>query len=738
MTENPINITEISALLKAGRVNDALNALDNASDGLRMLSPFKADLERLRQQYGYMSDFALRGLPDPGLPEAMDALKGDILSTADAMSRAVTMTDAPTLYYSMARTASAITPPSLSQLKAEYGRLAQKLSLAALAENPMEASKELTLRSEALEKEIFNSLWISYPLSSTDAETYTTLISDPSLPSHVKSLAVSALTLGLMEWYDERRMLLLMDGYCSTDAAVSVRSLCGLLMGMWQWRNRPQSRKLRLRLDSLRETPSWPSDVRMATMQFIRARDTERLTRKFNDELLPEMMKLRPEIEKLRHKPIDPDSALLEENPEWAELLDKSGLSDKLKELQEIQEDGGDVMMATFSRLKTFPFFHDPANWFMPFHTGRSELHVSGLADLIPLIDVIGNTAAFCDSDKYSVALSLTSIPSGQRDMMMQQLRMQADQLDQIRAAGMNTAKLSRESLTADYVRNLYRFYKLFRRKAEFRDPFADAMNLPALPDLREIFDDADTLRLIGEFYFRRRYFEDAFDVFSRLDLLVTPEAELYQKMGYCRQALGDISEAIRFYEQSEMLNPQSRWTRRRLASCQRAAGNYESALRYYRSLSESKPDDVKLILNTGLCLLKLRRFDEALQQLFKAEYLGADSPKALRAIAWCTLLDGDYERCRTFTSRIMDLPDHTPTDYLNAGHLELLTGSPTQAAERYADSIASRDFDNEGFRADLNRDIASVPALAALNPLTVSIIADRASIIALNKGHRI
>ena len=66
------------------------------------------------------------------------------------------------------------------------------------------------------------------------------------------------------------------------------------------------------------------------------------------------MMKLRPEIEKLGRKPLDPEA--MEENPEWAELLDKSGISDKLKELQEIQEDGGDVMMVTFSKLKTFPF----------------------------------------------------------------------------------------------------------------------------------------------------------------------------------------------------------------------------------------------------------------------------------------------------------------------------------------------------------------------------------------------
>lgn len=34
-------------------------------------------------------------------------------------------------------------------------------------------------------------------------------------------------------------------------------------------------------------------------MQFIRTRDTERLNREFNDEVLPRMMKLGPDLKKL-------------------------------------------------------------------------------------------------------------------------------------------------------------------------------------------------------------------------------------------------------------------------------------------------------------------------------------------------------------------------------------------------------------------------------------------------------
>ena len=52
-----------------------------------------------------------------------------------------------------------------------------------------------------------------------------------------------------------------------------------------------------------------------------------------NEELLPEMMKLGPSLyKKIRQEDLMNDINALEENPEWQEMLDKSGITDKLKE----------------------------------------------------------------------------------------------------------------------------------------------------------------------------------------------------------------------------------------------------------------------------------------------------------------------------------------------------------------------------------------------------------------------
>ena len=70
---------------------------------------------------------------------------------------------------------------------------------------------------------------------------------------------------------------------------------------------------------------------------------------------MPELMKMRPDIIKtmqdLNDSPADIESALLENNPEWEERLEKSGITRKMQELSEMQNDGADLLMVTFPTL---------------------------------------------------------------------------------------------------------------------------------------------------------------------------------------------------------------------------------------------------------------------------------------------------------------------------------------------------------------------------------------------------
>ncbi|WP_286079494.1 tetratricopeptide repeat protein [Duncaniella freteri] len=724
MNDNIKMFEDIEGLLSGGRLTAAFSVLDNAIIAYPALRQFVGELERLRQGYGYMSGYALQGLPDPGLAESYAGIVEGVRTLVEAMARQMRLKDAPTLYFNTLRYELATPGDSVAALVDEYRNVSQKISLAALAENPTQAARQFSVQAEQLEKRVFNRVWTMYPLGGADEASLLDAIADKSLPGYFKSLIISAVLMGLMEQADERRMLLLMDAYASDDADVSVRALCALLVGMWLYRNRHMSARMRNRLAALKEMPGWVRDVRMATMQYVRSRDTERITRKFNEEVIPEMMKLRPEIEKLKDKPLDTEA--MEENPEWAEILEKSGVADRLKELQELQEDGGDVMMATFSKLKTFSFFNDISNWFLPFHQSHTQIASDDIPEIATLISIMGNAPMFCDNDKYSVALSLSQIPPAQRDMMLRQIRMQTQQMDVVRMAAMDSGHVpQREELAANYVRNLYRFFKLFRRKGEFTDPFSSGLNIPAIPSLEQEFEDSDTLMVIAEFYFKRGYYSDALEVFRRLTAMSSPSAAISQKMGYCEQSVGDISAALRHYEEAEMLDSSSRWTLRRLAWCHRMLGNWDKALDCYRRLAEDKPDDVSLALNIGLSLVKLHRYDEALQYLFKAEFYGSGSEKATRALAWCTLLGGDYERCVKYTATLLAGTTPRPNDYINAGHLSLLTGHPGEAVDHYVDAIKAMEGSVDSFLRRLADDKVTISAFGGVDPQLMAIVVD-------------
>ena len=47
---------------------------------------------------------------------------------------------------------------------------------------------------------------------------------------------------------------------------------------------------------------------------------------------------------------------------------------DAIKGFMEAQANGDDVYMDTLGHMRQFPFFHNVANWFLPFHTSHSEL----------------------------------------------------------------------------------------------------------------------------------------------------------------------------------------------------------------------------------------------------------------------------------------------------------------------------------------------------------------------------
>jgi len=644
-------------------------------------------LEKAEQNYAFMLRYMADGASDPERASVYDGIVNDLYTALDDLSLQLEKADNPSLYFSTLRLramrGSQMEIPALIDQYAESsaeGSIFEILSTGAQADE-----RQRRQRAERLLSDLFVAIWATPTLSSADFDAIKAALSGTAISPGAKTNIVWAVTLGLMAKYDKKRLLLLFTAYVGdTDLRVTSAALIGLLLGLWMYRNRPLPSKVAAALSAAKEHDGWRSDLKIAFIEMIRARDTERINRKIREEVIPDMMNLRPEImSKFKSEKIDAqDLASLQENPEWQELLDKNGISDKLKELTEIQMEGGDVMMSTFANLKQFPFFNDIGNWFLPYDSSHTS--VEEAASLGVVSDMIEKAKFFCDGDKYSFVFALKMMPEQQRQMMVSQFMAQSDSIYAAmrESASMTTPEARRKEVNLQ-MQNLYRFYKLFRRKSEFFDPFDSGINLIAVPALGSEFVDIDLLQVVAEFYFKLKYWDDAFGVFKRMEGIVPGDAQRNQKMGYCCEKLGDIEAAIDYYQRAELLDSQSRWTRRRLAACYRQIGNKEKAIEYYSLLSEQDPEDMQSALLLGYVCIEHGDLRRAIKQFYKVEFLDEKSTKAWRPLAWTLFLTGDFDGARRYYDKIkQDAP--TAVDYLNMGHVALASGDIRSAINHY------------------------------------------------------
>ncbi len=668
-------------MLSQGRLHEAITMLKSISEK-KMLWEVTDRITRVEEAYRYMLRYAMEGVEDPHRDVIYNNIKNDLRMLYDRLTRLVNIQSSATLYYTTLRAGNV---PAVADACSSYRKLLHGNDAFSIAAGVSQGVTAVEL--ESAETALFESVWVNFPYSGDDENALNALMGDASIPAHVKILVISALMLGSMEFFDCRRALVLANVYASevSDEQMRMTALTALLLSLYVNRGKEFPPELLARISVLRDMASWRQDIKTVYLELIRTRDTERITTKLRDEIVPEMIKMKPEIDKRIKADFEQgvDPSELEENPEWQDFLESSGIADRMKELSEIQEEGGDVLMGTFSQLKSYPFFYNPANWFRPFYADSSVVAQLG-DDTNVLGELIAQSFFMCDSDKYSFVLAFASMPEAQRNMMISQIKAQNINAAEIQNASLNLSTDTRKNVVNKYVQNLYRFFRLFRRRGDFKDPFASEINLIDVKPLQSDFLEDSTLQLVGEFYFKHQYYKEAFGVFKLREAHIFPDATLYQKLGYCKQRLGDTEGAIKYYEQSELLTGNSLWTTKRLAAAHKQIGNFKEALDYYNRLDVMQPDKFATALNIGQCQMALGQYAEASKAFYKAQYLDERSEKPMRLLAWSLLMQKDLDASQDIYDKILNTMTTQPLDYLNRGHVALVKGDFRSAISYY------------------------------------------------------
>lgn len=685
-----INRRDIYNLLEHKRINDAFDAVlhfieETGIGGLR------DEVEQLKISYSFMLQYLSQGILDPQRDQVLQRIISSLYMITDRCFIAAKTGTSSEVFYARRRELGNTSLSSIvDQWKAATHKHQLLESVPAEQQN-MQALTQVLKECENLETTLFNKLWSSFPLTADDAALVKETLSDEATPVHMQCLITSALFLGMMTLYDDTKLALLAQTYATSKSVqVQVRTLIYAILSLYIYSNRAtRSASVKASLEAMAINPAFAQD--MATLQFLlaRTRNTDNITRKVREDLMPDIMNMSPDlVRKIKDKNAPLDISDLEANPEWQDMLENSGIAKKMEEFNEMQLAGNDVFISTFSHLKSFPFFHTLSNWFLPYHAGHS-LVLDTFSDSAASVDQIIGHAPLCNSDKYSFCLSMASIPESQRQIMFNQVQAQHSELKELKSTELPDDNKVREAIANSHLQDLYRFFKLFSRRREFVAIFDRDMDFTSMPLFEDHTGKLSTLSIIAEFYFKNEFHDDAIKYYNHLlSCSETVEPIVFQKIGFSYQNLGNTREALRYYKRYLLANGDDAWTLKHIAACYRTMKRHDKALEYYKMVDELQPQSVATTLNIGHCLLEGGNVEEALQYYYKADFLNGAKHRAWRPIAWCSFLTGNDERALTYYDKIIAEDKATAQDYMNRGHVLLCGGRIPEAIDSYRQSL--------------------------------------------------
>lgn len=677
---------KISNLLIESRLKEALYLLEEQINEISDWS-VSSRFEEVKIAYSYMLQYFAQGVKDDQRESLYRRLIGKTILLSDDALRVALINNSQSIFYRQLR-------------KEAYGDIEKyRMILESNTEKPNIVLHEQTITN------LFSYIWTSGLWQSKDVEEVSFFLESPLVNEQDAALITSAITMSLLQRFDPKKFMILGIASRNISYDVSVRALTGLMIsGMKYDAIIPYFSEISGQLKILSEVPEVVERIRTIQIALLMCRETQKIDRKMREEIIPTMLH-NPKLGNMMIEDMERD----DQNPDW-EQWNNNDFKDKIIEMTELQMEGADVYMSTFSSLKGYPFFREVSNWLRPFSFDQPDVAKSigsiKIADS-PIVKAIFNSDVFCNSDKYSFCLTFSQIPEEQRNMIFNQLESQNDSDEDIITPSVSVSKRI-EALSKQYIQDLYRFFKLFPNSSEFYDPFSEDLNMLNCISLSPLLNNNFTKRTIAEFLLKKEYFAEAAEVFNSIEKEEKNkdiDYQFYQKMGYAFQRCHKYSSALDCYCRADIMQPDNLWTMRHSAQCYRILGNPQKALDTLNHAELFDSENLSLQIQIGECLVDLKQYKEALSRFFKVEFLKPNMVKAWRAIAWCAFLSDKIEQATKYYDRLVSQSKPLAQDYLNAGHVAWTQGEINKAASMYKKCINMEGKDK--FKIELDTDFS-------------------------------
>ncbi len=672
--------------------------------------------EKLNETYSNIIKYSAKGIKDPQREKIYKLLIISILELSDlVIQKILTKTVSQQTYrlkhklekeIQLTRDEASRTIDNLA-FNQELSEILKDTVISPEKENVNDAGSRQSLLIS-----VFNRIWLADKFYEGNIVLVREIIK-LNFPWFEKCIFVSALTLSLQRCFDIAKIELLLEFYEYGEEQVSQRALVGLLIGLSRYNDRLQYYpEIIKKLNLYSNDENIANDIETVIIQFVKSRETEKITKKFTEEIVPEVIKITPKLkDKLDLDNIISDDFSEDKNPEWEKFFEDSpGIYDKLEEFSRLQMEGSDVFLSAFAMLKHFDFFREMSNWFMPFHQNEESVMQSlegqtANVDAGHFIEGIDKSAFLCNSDKYSFCLNVRQMPEAQKAMMMGLFNAELEAMKEIAEEEniINKAE-SIKKIYIQYIQDLYRFYKLYPLKNEFDDIFSKDLKIHETLIFRSGINDKKILWNIAQCYFERDFFEEARDIYIRINGEGENTYEVFEKIAYCNQRLGNIKEALNFYLKAELFDTNRPWLLQKIAYCYRKLKDTENAIKYYKEAEKLNPENIFIQVSIGHCYLDIENYENALNYYYKVELQDTSNIKVLRPIAWCSFIIGKLENSKNYINKLIN-EDANKYDYMNMGHVEWCLGNKEMAIENYIRSIRQKDNSLERFLSGFKLD---------------------------------
>ena len=585
-------------LINNGRINDAIAQLKEWA----MKYPgegFSDRLEAIANDFKYMSDFMLQGMKDDS--------RGELFATMQQKLRDID--------YDLEVRRTIWERPEVSSYKRIFTH--PECSAEMLQDILMDETnaKEHFIRLT----NTFMVLYASLHWKESEATIWAAFLSSKKVNPIDAATLVTAISLNVLEHYNAPKVKCLKEVYRkSPSEMVRQRALVGLVM--------------------IGEEVSIEAHIQM-----VACANADKDSNEIRQNIMPNLIKNQPfkmvngqfkmdDDDNLNKGEYDPDADKREE--ESIEAMEES-----VNKMLKMQKKGSDIFFEGFSQMKRFPFFNKMVNWFIPYYPEHPDIeNIMANIGKSPFIDVVMKRGPFCESDKYSFIIAMSSVlqqlPENVRKMM------ENGDMGPIGMRGEDADLSDPAFIRLQYLQDLYRFMRLNNIGKMLHNPFNN---------LDEILE--------GFIRYASQQEEEAKKHTEHNNEEYTENTEfttLYAYYANWKLKKGEYDTALKYYTICLKQRPQSTSIMRGLARAYFGVGDYEKSASYFDALITINPDNLNNRLNYAKAMIKAGKTEEVLNDLYKLEYENPENEVIQDTLGWALLYAGKAAEAEQYCRDVM------------------------------------------------------------------------------------